>query len=160
MAAHKYTSWGRTRSPKALSQNVPAISRGATAAVVAKVEAGDLSDTLAGTNAGENGYVTENQRFLHIQIENNDANETLAIYVYNYAFQKWAQLYLPHGSKVQADTALEANATNDRYVPASWNTINGKFMVTIPIHGIDRVAFVCDDTVDADFVVKAACSTF
>ena len=160
MAAHKYTSWGRTRSPKALSANVPSVNRSATGAVVAKVQASALSDTLAGTNAGENGYVTENQRFLHIQIENNDATETLAIYVYNYAFQKWAQLYLPHGSKVQADTNLEANTTNDRYVPASWNTIDGKFMVTIPIHGIDRVAFICDSSVDEHFIVKAACSTF
>jgi hypothetical protein len=160
MAVHKHTSWGRTRSPKALGANVPTVTRPATAAVVTTVAASDLSDTLTGTNAGENGYVTENQRFLHIQIENNDDAETLAVYVYNYAFQKWAQLYLPHGSKVQADTNLEANTTNDRYVTASWNSINGKFLVTIPIHGIDRVAFVDDGTHDANFIVKAACSTF
>jgi hypothetical protein len=158
MAVHKHNSWGRTRRPKHLTENVPPSKQ--TATTVTAVLAGGLSDALTGTNAGENGYSTENQRFLHIQIENNDDAEDLAVYAYNYAFGAWAKLYLPHGTKIQADTDLEANTTNDRYVEAKWSTINGKFMVTIPIHGIDRVAFVRSSSVDGSYIIRAACSTF
>ena len=65
----------------------------------------------------------------------------------------------PHGTKVQADTNLEATTTNDVYVEAKWTSIDGKFMVTVPIHGIDRIAFVRDGSLN-DMVVRAACSTF
>ena len=157
MATYKATSWGRTRRPKHLSLGSPASKQTATS--VTPVAAGSLADDLDSGTAANNGYATENQRFLHIQIENDGTDDTLEIYVYNYAFGAWAKYYLPHGSKVQADTALEANTTNDRYVETKWTTINGKFMVTIPIHGIDRVAFVHDGSLN-DMVVRAACSTF
>ena len=55
--------------------------------------------------------------------------------------------------------ASAGNTTNDRWVAAKWTTINGKFMVTIPIHGVDRVGFVRDGTLN-DMVVRAATSTF
>ena len=156
MAAHKYTSWGRTRSPKALSANVPSVSRPATGAVVTTVAAGDLSDTLAGTNAGENGYSTENQRFLHIMIIDDSAGgESLTLYAYNYAFQKWAKYYIPVGVKNAADTTAELS-----YVAATIEGINGNKYIVVPIDGVDRIAFVDDGTHDANFVVYAACSTF
>ena len=158
MSVHRYhTSWGRTRRPKQLSHEVPPSKQAATS--VTPVAAGSLADDLDSATAANNGYVTENQRFLHIQIENDGTDDTLEVYAYNYAFGAWAKLYLPHGTKVQADTALEATTTNDVYVEAKWTTINGKFMVTIPIHGIDRIAFVHDGSL-ADMVVRAACSTF
>jgi len=158
MSVHKYTSWGRTRRPKAL-QDDNAVSTKQSATSVTCVESTDLAANLNSTDAGKNGYNTENQRFLHIQIENDGTDDTLELYAYNYAFGSWAKLYLPHGTKVQADTNLEATTTNDVYVEAKWTTINGKFMVTIPIHGIDRIAFVHDGTLN-DMVVRAACSTF
>ena len=158
MAVHRHDSWGRTRRPKALNDD-NAVPSKQTATSVTVVQAGHLAANLDSTDAGKNGYSTENQRFLHIQIENDGVDDTLELYAYNYAFGAWAKLYLPHGTKVQADTNLEATTTNDVYVEAKWTTINGKFMLTIPIHGVDRIAFVHDGTLN-DMVVRAACSTF
>lgn len=149
MSVHKYTSWGRTRRPKHLSQSAPGSKQ--TATTVTMVQAGHLADDLDSADAGKNGYSTENQQYLHIQIENNDALETLTLYAYNYAFGAWSILYIPVGGGATAEAT---------YVAAAFTTINGKKMVTVPIHGIDRIAFVCDSSVDANFVVRAACSTF
>jgi len=158
MSVHKHSSWGRTRRPKAL-MNDTAVASKQSATSVTCVAVADLADNLNSADAGKNGYVTENQRFIHIQIENDGTDDTLQLFAYNYAFGAWAALYLPHGTKVQADTNLEATTTNDVYVEAKWTTVDGKFMVTIPIHGIDRIAFVHDGTLN-DMVVRAACSTF
>ena len=149
MSVHKYTSWGRTRRPKHLSQNAPGSKQ--TATTVTMVEASDLADDLDSADAGKNGYSTENQQYLHIQIENNDASETLTLYAYNYAFGAWSILYIPGGGGATAEAT---------YVAAAINSIDGKKMVTVPIHGVDRIAFVNDGTVDANFIVRAACSTF
>ncbi len=147
MSVHKYTSWGRTRRPKHLSQNAPENKQ--TATTVTMVTA--LADDLDSTTDGANGYSTENQQYLHIQIENNDASETLTLYAYNYAFGAWSILYIPVGGGATAEAT---------YVAAAFTTINGKKMVTVPIHGIDRIGFVCDSSIDANFVVRAACSSF
>ena len=155
---HTHQSWGRTRRPKALKRD-GAISSKETASAVTVIAAGDLNDDLNDASAGQNGYSTENQRFLHIQIENDGTDDTLKLYAYNYAFGSWSQLYLPYGTKAQADTALEATTTNDVWVEAKWTTISGKFMVTIPVNGIDRIAFVHDGGLN-DMVVRAAGSTF
>ena len=158
-----HNSWGRTRRPKHLSERIPPTKQ--TATTVTTSAAGNLADALDSATVGRNGYSTENQRFLHIQIENDGTDDTLQIYVYNYAFGAWAQLYLPHGTvqhlaeTTDGDQTAPAGTTNDVYVKAQWTSINGKFMVTIPIHGIDRVAFVNDGSLN-DMVVRAACSTF
>ena len=167
MSVHKYTSWGRTRRPKAL-QDDNAVSSKQAATSVTCVAATDLAANLNSADAGKNGYATENQKFLHIQIENDGTDDTLKLYAYNYAFGAWAELYLPHGTVAHTsdddasaddETTAPAGTTNDAYVEAKWTTIDGKFMVTIPIHGIDRIAFVHDGTLN-DMVVRAACSTF
>lgn len=162
MSVHKYNSWGRTRRPKSLVDD-GVVSSKQSATSVTCVEATDLAANLDSTDAGKNGYSTENQRYLHIQIENNGTDDTLELYAYNYAFGSWAKLYLPHGTRTQLDTGdgddSSGQTTNDTYVEAKWTTINGNFMVTIPIHGIDRIAFVHDGTLN-DMVVRAACSTF
>ena len=156
---HTYQSWGRTRRPKALKRDGK-ISSKETASAVTCVTAAQLADDINSTDAGKNGYSTENQRFLHIQIENNGVDDTLKLYAYNYAFGSWSELYLPLGRPGQPDTNLEAVTVNDVYVEAKWTTINGKFMVTVPIHGIDRIAFVHADGGLNDMVVRAACSSF
>ena len=155
---HHASLHSRNRRPLAL-QNDNVVASKQTATTVTPVAAGVLNDSLNDTTAGENGYATGNARYLHLQIENNGTDDTLALYAYNYAFGAWAKLYLPHGTKVQADTNLEATTTNDVYVEATWTTINGKFMVIVPIHGVDRIAFVHDGSLN-DMVVRAACSTF
>ena len=152
MASLTYSSWGRTRRPKQLSGNVPPATQTATS--VTPVAAASLSDTLAGTNAGENGYITENQRFIHLQLENDGTGDTLTLYGYNYAFGAWAILYIPVGTKDSADTTA-----NLAYVEATWTTINGKKLLIVPIDGIDRIGFVHDGSL-GNMVVRAACSTF
>ena len=152
MSVLKATSWGRTRRPKDMVEDVPATRQSATS--VTPVAAAALSNTLAGTNAGENGYITENQRFLHLQIENDGTDDTVTVYGYNYAFGSWAVLYIPVGVKDSSDTTAEL-----AYVEAKFTTIDGKKMVTIPLRGVDRVAFVHDGTLN-DMVLRAAMSTF
>jgi hypothetical protein len=152
MSVLKATSWGRTRRPKHMVEDVPVTRQSATS--VTPVAAAALSNTLAGTNAGENGYITENQRFLHLQIENDDTDDTVTVYGYNYAFASWAVLYIPVGVQNGAHTTAEL-----AYVEAKFTTINGKKMVTIPLRGVDRVAFVHDGSL-ADMVLRAAMSTF
>jgi hypothetical protein len=149
MSFYKANSWGRTRRPKNMSEDVPVNIQ--TATQVTTVAVGALADDLDGSNAGENGYVTENQRFLHIQIENDDTSENLSIFAYNYAFRSWSLLYIPVGGGTTAEAT---------YVAATFASINGKKMITIPIQGIDRIAFVDDGSHDTNFKVRAACSTF
>ena len=153
MSIYNPSSWGRTRRPKQMVEHTPPSKQ--TAIQVTTVAESDLSDALTGTNAGENGYVTENQRFLHLQIENNDDAETIKIFGYNYAFGAWAQLYLPVGVKDSADTTAEL-----AYVAAQFSSIDGKKLLTIPLNGVDRVAFVDDGSHDVNLKVRAAMSTF
>ena len=152
MSIYKATSWGRTRRPKQMVEDVP-VSR-QTAVAVTPVAAAALSNTLAGSNAGENGYITENQRFLHLQIEAGGTNDTVSVYGYNYAFGSWAVLYIPVGTNGSTATTAEL-----AYVEAKFTTINGKKMLTIPLRGVDRVGFVHDGSL-GDMVLRAAMSTF
>jgi hypothetical protein len=152
MSIYKATSWGRTRRPKQMVEDVPVSRQAATS--VTPVAAAALSNTLAGTNAGENGYITENQRFLHLQIEAGGTGDTVSVYGYNYAFGAWAVLYIPVGTNGSTATTAEL-----AYVEAKFTTITGKKMLTIPLRGVDRVAFVHDGTL-GDMVLRAAMSTF
>jgi len=173
--AGHFDSWGRTRRPKELKDPGPitekygwgngSVQYGGdqgknvkmTAITVTAVAAGDLDDNLATTAAGVNGYITENQHYLHLQIENDGTDDTVTIYAYNYAFGAWSKLYLPYGRL--AGNGSSAATTNDMWVEAKWTTVNGKFMVVVPIHGIDRIAFAHDGSLN-DMVVRAACTSF
>jgi hypothetical protein len=166
------TSWGRTRRPKELRDPGPIIEKYGwgngsvqyggdqgrnvkmTPITVTAVAAGDLDNNLATTALGVNGYPTENQHYLHLQIENDGTDDTVSIFAYNYAFGAWSQLYIPVGVKNGSDTTAEL-----AYVAATFTTINGKKMVVVPIHGIDRVAFVHDGSLN-DMVLRAAASSF
>jgi hypothetical protein len=136
--SHHTSVHTRNRRPFALQDdNIVASKQAAT--TVTPVAAAALNDSLNDATAGENGYVTGNARFL-------------SLYAYNYAFGAWAQYYINIGV---GDTETAAAA----FVAATWTTIDGKFMITVPIHGIDRIGFVHDGTLN-DMVVRAACSTF
>ena len=63
MSVHKHNSWGRTRRPKSLYDD-GVVPTKQTATSVTCVAAGDLADSIDSGDAGKNGYVTENQRFL------------------------------------------------------------------------------------------------
>ena len=143
------TGYGRTRRPKALT-NDSAITEKETAKSVTVVASGDLVAALTSPTAGLNGYSTENQRFLHLQIENDGTDDTLTLYAYNYAFGAWSPLYV--------STTAGATATASQVI-ATYASINGKKLLIIPIAGIDRIAFVHDGTLN-DMVVRAACTSF
>ena len=114
---------------------------------------GSPHDKLIGApGSGRNGYGTGNASHLHLQIENNDTAETVTVYGYNYVFKKWGILYIPMGqNQATADTS---------FVAATFATIDGVKQVTIPIHGIDRIAFVEGSSTDASYIIRAAVSTF
>ena len=58
MSQFKHTSWGRTRSPKNL-----------TGTQGGEVTAETAVSALTGITASTKGYATENQRYLHVLIE-------------------------------------------------------------------------------------------
>ena len=145
MSVYKNSSWGRTRRPKQMSENIPSSKQ--TAITVTVVTAAGLSDDLTSSNAGENGYITENQRFLHVWVNHDSASsKQIEIYAYNYAFGAWAKLFLPLG-----------NGTTSAVVASNGATGPTPHMFVFEITGIDRVAFVSSD---APATVRAACSTF
>jgi hypothetical protein len=119
MAVYNSNSWGRTRSPKNI-----------------------LSDHRAGTNAAGDGlvvnnttsaaYITENQRYLIVQLT-----------TYNTSFK--VQGYM-HASGAWAD--IKGNPTPP--------TINATGIWVLEIWGLDQVRFVTG----GNCVVFAACSTF
>jgi len=142
MSAYKPTSWGRTRRPKDIKQQLPTTKQ--TATTVAVTALSDLNSDLNDATAGQNGYSTENQRFLHVLVKTNNS-KSVAIYGYNYAFGEWAPLYLSLGNA----TMTAATATTGGGGEAQ--------MYIFDIAGVDRVAFVSSD---APGTVRAACSTF
>ena len=157
--SHHTSLHTRNRRPFALSDNRPVANK-QTATTVTTIAVGNLNDNLNDATVAENGYATGNARYLHLQIENDGTDDTLELYGYNYAFGSWAKLYIPVGVSLDGSGA-DSSVTNDAYVEAKWTTISGKFMVVVPIHGIDRIAFVNDGSPDAsNFIVRAACSTF
>tara|TARA_Y100001970_G_scaffold292746_1_gene435593 strand:- start:3789 stop:4310 length:522 start_codon:yes stop_codon:yes gene_type:complete len=169
--ANTHRSWGRTRSPKAMVDHVPMGDTNgdgtATFAEIARsVNAVDVLDSdasqypanaLNSATAGGNGYVTENQRYLHVHVKGSHAantrNKNVRIFVYHYASQVWSALMVHNG--------------NGSYVPAVASTrddpnIDEQAATYIfEIAGADRVAFV-GDTAGSNVIptVYAACSTF
>jgi hypothetical protein len=153
MSAYKATSWGRTRRPKALhDDNVVADYqvKGVTGTRVEYVTSiSDFSAALSSATEGQNGYATENQRFLHLFVKHNtSANKTIRVYGYNYAFGEWAPLLISLG-----------NATNTAVVCSS-GTISGQGQHhIIDVSGVDRVGFFESGT-DAPHRIRAAFTTF
>ena len=143
MSIYKATSWGRTGRPKHLVEHLPTTKQ--TATTVTITAAGDLNNDLNDGTVGQNGYSTENQRFLHVLVKGG-SSKSVEIYGYNYAFAEWSVLMFktPSGAGY---TKLEATTGGS----------GGARQYTFDIAGVDRVAFVSGD---APTVVRAACSTF
>ena len=143
--------YGRTRRPKALWDDSTVSSKQVGTSITMLTDAANLSAALTSVVAGQNGYSTENQRFLHLQVECDDATESVTVYAYNYAFGAWSTLY------VNITNGTTATAGQ---VAATYSSVNGKKLLIIPIAGIDRVAFVSTSAIQAAFVVRAACTSF
>ena len=147
---HVYNSWGRTRSPKSLT--------GEQGTAVTLSVAGDL----LGITATTAGYLTENQRYLHVLLEDaNTSGSPTAVKVYGYchAFQRWFHLdtgFEPNGGDSAVGQATIDAATDTGGLPAD-STPEEREYRTYEILGIDRVAFV-GSTANVD--CYAACSTF
>ena len=151
MTMRIHNTWGRTKGPKNLT-GVQADS-GIVNGKVDVVLVGTLTD-----HSVEDGYSTENQRYLHMLVGNNTADNstagarTVTVYGYNHAFGRWFPLlaYSDLGEPAQAValTAPDADGVE---------TGAGRKGQTFEIFGVDRVAFV---GVTADVLCWAACSTF
>jgi len=147
----------RTRRPLSLyyTEAVPSGSQDIpnATAVVTGVASGDLVNALtAAPGTGKNGYGTGNASHLHLSITHDDADGTLTLYGYNYALKSWGILYIPVGVKNGADTTAEL-----AYVAATFATINGTKLLTVPIHGVDRIAFAVNEALN---FIGAAVNTF
>ena len=150
MAAHIPNSWGRTRSPKNIAGPV------ATEIVF------NTETQLKGITATTAGYATENQRYLHVLTEDNNAGSpgTVSVYGYAHAFQRWFELpqsFRPVGTN-SAPTAVTIPAPADSgHADAADLTPNEREYRTYEILGLDRVAFVRSNVNTRAF---ASCSTF
>tara|TARA_Y100000310_G_scaffold338372_1_gene427832 strand:- start:873 stop:1328 length:456 start_codon:yes stop_codon:yes gene_type:complete len=151
MAVHTYNSWGRTRSPKNLAG-----SQGGAITPLAD------TDNLQGITASTEGYATENQRYLHVLVE--DAHDTapaaLTIFGYCHAFLRWFEIPesapFPVGDNTNP-TAASITVADSGVAVASQVPSAREYRV-YHIVGIDRVAFVHEDSGEVN--IFAACSSF
>ena len=155
MAVHRHSSWGRTRSPKNLA--------GPPGTEVACLTA---TDDLRLSNSAYKtvGYATENQRYLHLLLEDattSDDPAAVTVYGYCHAFERWFEIpasFDPIGANsgptaVSLDLGNVSRDVNDK-VPSD------REYRTFQILGIDRVAFVIAGGTASHIKVFAACSTF
>tara|TARA_R110002126_G_scaffold113696_3_gene252251 strand:- start:424 stop:891 length:468 start_codon:yes stop_codon:yes gene_type:complete len=150
---HVYSSRGRTRQPKNLAlpthqSQAIALASGSVTFVAAET---DLDDELDHATAARNGYDTQNQNHLHLMLRTTGSSAgSVTVYAYNRCFGKWGKLRIP----ITAPAAATAAAM---YIPATFvGTASKTEYVIVPIHGIDRVAFVGTAN---DLIVYAAGST-
>ena len=97
MSIHKHNSWGRTRSPKNLGG-----PNGTEVVCLANTNNLRLSNADYKTE----GYATENQRYLHLLLEDattSDDPGAVTVFGYCHAFQRWFELpasFTPQGGTV------------------------------------------------------------
>ena len=135
---HVYTSWGRTRQPKNVAGDHGVYIHGGISGAMPKIDP-------AGASAG---YVTENQRFLHLRwkAEQNDKDHEITAYGYSHATGTWSLLYDTGGTQVKL---LTEDATVD-------------MVHVFEVSGVDRVYFKStgEDDLLATDLFAAATSTF
>ena len=156
MSTYKANSWGRTRSPKNLAG-----PPGTEITVLASTD--DLRVQTAGYKT--QGYATENQRFLHVLIEDaTTSDDPVAITVVGYchAFERWFELpesFTPIGTNTAAAAASIDIGNIGSRAPTAQVPSDREYR-TYSILGIDRVAFVGGSNSATRVNVWAACSTF
>ena len=161
MSVHRYTSRGRTRQPKNVALNYHAGTSAQSITYAHFRESGSvdvvsaataLDNDLTSSIAGNIGYDTENQQFLHLAVRTTGSDGAeINVYGYNRQFGVWGQLKTP----LRQDQANFKDTLIDVQVSGSPNTT---YYLTIPINGVDRVGFVCSDV--KDVVLYVAGSTF
>ena len=151
MSVYKATSWGRTRRPKQLTDDhaVPDFQGKTTGTSVQVMNAlpgavGGLSNDLTGTSVGQNGYATENQRFLHLFLKHSaGVNKTVQVYGYNYAFGEWAPLFISLGNgqkscnlllpkwTFRASSSKFSQSSNMSYLLKDTTKFNSKLLMNV-----------------------------
>ena len=132
---HRHRSWGRTRRPKNLN--------GATSTAQGTAPTADPSTS-------SDGFITENQRFLHVLLDGSTDSSNLGIVVwaYSHAFGAWGKL-----------TDVNGNACTIA------NSVGPQIHRVFEISGVDRV-YLQSTTAGGDAppagndTIFAACSTF
>ena len=147
-------SWGRTRRPKQLYEHLPGDQKQAPSSVTV-VDPDDLSNSISSATAGQNGYSTENQKFLHVfckDVPQSPAGVKEAyIYAYNYAFAEWSPLSINLGNATNTAIKIETRSGGESQ------------MYVFDVSGVDRVAFCHHPTGSANTApsrIRAACTTF
>jgi len=153
MSVYKATSWGRTRRPKQLTDGhaVPDFQGKTTGTSVQVINnATDFANDLDSATEGQNGYATENQRFLHLFLKHSaGVNKTVQVYGYNYAFGEWAPLFISLG-----------NATMTQVICGTGTTGGQGQLHIIDVSGVDRVGFFSAGSDAPDQSTRAAFTTF
>ena len=150
MSIHRYSSWGRTRSPKNLA--------GPNGTEINVLSA---TTTLVGTGSSDAGYNTENQRFLHVLVEDattSDDPDPVKVFGYCHAFHRWFEV--PEVNLSSTNTAAAAASIdigNISSAPLAQVPSDREYRL-YHIVGIDKVAFV--NGTPSEVNVFAACSTF
>tara|TARA_Y100001963_G_C6573198_1_gene349859 strand:- start:151 stop:624 length:474 start_codon:yes stop_codon:yes gene_type:complete len=157
MPIHNYNSWGRTRQPKNLTGK-----NGEPVTLLANTNTLKASYDTSGGSPGKyktQGYSTENQRYLHVLVEDADQAAPAAVTIFGYchAFEQWFEI--PDSNLYSGNSAPTAAsvAVNDSTRSIDDQFPSDKEFRIYHIVGIDRVAFV---GVDANVNVYAAGSTF
>ena len=153
MAAHVYNSWGRTRSPKNIAgENGTAVT----------LESNTNNLRTSNSDYKTVGYSTQNQRYLHVLVTDlhDTAPAALTIYGYCHAFERWFELAESEAGGEGQNTANAAASitVSDSGRAVSAQVPSDREYRVYEIRGIDRVAFVHEDSTEVD--VFAACSTF
>jgi hypothetical protein len=139
----KYSSWGRTRSPKnILSSHRSGISATGTPLTL------EMGVTETDT------FTTENQRYLHVVIQSPSEGARLAIVGQMYAAATFNAAGNPTG---YSDIPLKDTSG------ASLAALTGAGYHLVEIGGIDKIKFTLTDSDggnNASIQIYAACSTF
>ena len=153
---HAYKTWGRTKGPKNIAG-----PPGTEVVVLSGATSLRISESAYKTA----GYATENQRYLHVLVEDaTTSNDPSAVSIMGYchAFERWFNI---------AESTSAGEGPNTAPSPAAIDigNISGHApSAQLPAHreyrryeivGVDRVAFTTAGT-PAHVNVFAACSTF
>jgi len=129
------TSWGRTRQPKSIAGDHQVYIHGGIS--------GNMP--TAAPSGGEAGYVTENQRYLHLYWKAASTTAAVTAWGYNHASGQWSELFDTNGTQVKLSVSGTAADT----------------IRVFEISGVDRVYFQqSGTTLAATDLFAAAASSF
>ena len=134
MSQFKHISWGRTRRPKSV--------HGASGTAEAVTSTSEPTNNAADNS--NQGYSTENQRFLHMLLDTSvqDENKTVTVYGYSYVTNRWAPMRDVRGNLIE----LACNQVS-------------KYQI-FEISGVDKVYFKINSALHTNNFFYAAFSTF